>query len=302
MSGYAQNSLVATLQHGTSIQAYYGEDALSEAHTAAVDGDIITLSTGDFNSCDITKAITVRGEGIGKTKLKLSNNITFTVPQSSTHTLSLEGLDFLENGSAKPTINGVDGTERVILSKCCFRYSLDINNCNASIVQCLVYDRLTTTGQTNATCLNSKFGYLSLYDNSHFDIQNCIVASATDFKNSSIKNSIIHTSGWALDASNTSSHCLVLGSTNSGFANSWYLDDFSNVIVGNPIYDNDKKYSFYQLTEDAATTYLGTDSTPVGIYGGMYPYNETPSYPLVKKLDVIGTHSNGKLNVKINVE
>ena len=36
MAAMAQDSRVATLQHGTNIKAYYGPDALVEAHKGAV--------------------------------------------------------------------------------------------------------------------------------------------------------------------------------------------------------------------------------------------------------------------------
>ena len=306
----AQSSLVATLQHGSNIQAFYGDDALSAAHTAAVDGDIITLSTGDFNICDITKAITLRGEGIGKSKLKKNNSsMTFTIPHGSAHTLTLEGLSFADFNLY---INGTDGTERAILSKCYFnqwqQYTY-ITNCNVTFVQCrFAYGSIRAYENTNITCTNSKLDGIGRYSNNncHFDIQNCVITSGGyEIKNSSIKNSIIDYAGspWSLDASNTSSHCLVINGC-TGFTNSTYVDSWENIIVGNPNPNdiNEVAKSLYQLTETAATNYLGMDGTQVGIYGGMYPYNETVSYPLVKTLDVIGTHSNGKLNVTINVE
>ncbi|MBR2114644.1 MAG: hypothetical protein IJ929_08260 [Prevotella sp.] len=305
MGTFAQSSLVATLQHGSNIQAFYGIDALSSAHTAAVDGDIITLSTGEFNSCDITKVISLRGEGIGKTIL--NSYITFTIPHGSAYTLNLEGLQFGNSSrSIGVSITGTDGTERVVISKCLFHLwqrSISITNCNATIVQCRTnYGQVEARGNSNITCQNSKLG-VSRNENSHFDIQNCVLVGGYDMKYSSIKNSIIDwaSSSWSLDASSTSTHCLVINDA-SGFANSWYVDSWENIIVGNPRDMNEQAYSPYQLTESAASTYLGTDGTQVGIYGGMYPYDETPSYPLVKTLDVIGTHSNGKLNVKINVE
>lgn len=303
MGTFAQSSLVATLQHGSNIQAFYGIDALSLAHTAAVDGDIITLSTGEFNSCDITKAITLRGEGIGKTIL--NSTLTFTIPHGSAYTLSLEGLEFGDDYDVD--INGTDGTEKVVISKCRFNFwqrNCSITSCNATIVQCNVSGGgVRAYGNSNITCLNSKLGRVSRNENSRFDIQNCVLTGGYDMKYSSIKNSIIDwtSAPWSLDASSTSSHCLVLNDA-SGFANSYYVDSWENIIVDNPRYENEQAASLYQLTESAASTYLGTDGTKVGIYGGMYPYDETPSYPLVKTLDVIGTHSNGKLNVKINVE
>ena len=295
LSVFAQNSLVATLQHGSNIQAFYGDDALSSAHTAAVDGDIITLSTGSFNSCNITKAITLRGEGIGKTKLK-NNHITSAIPQGSAYTLMFEGLDFLD---INVNVSGTDGTEKVVLSKCSWgdwNRSVGFNNCNATIVQC----RTTGNGSviadegTNVTCINSIFYSVVSNSNSRYDIQNCVL-SVGGLKNSSIKNCIVSAGNWSLDASNTSSHCLV--KNGSGYANSWDVDSWDSIIEGG--WDMN---GTCHLTETAAATYLGTDGTQVGIYGGMYPYDETVSYPLVKTFDVIGSHKNGKLNIKINVE
>ena len=55
---------VAVLQHNDSIFAFYGVNAFQQANNAATDGDTITLSSGDFNSCDLTKAITLHGAGM----------------------------------------------------------------------------------------------------------------------------------------------------------------------------------------------------------------------------------------------
>lgn len=54
----------ATLQHGDSISAYYGPSALEQAHSAAVAGDIIALSSGVFDATNITKAVIIRGAGM----------------------------------------------------------------------------------------------------------------------------------------------------------------------------------------------------------------------------------------------
>jgi hypothetical protein len=57
---------VATLEHNGTLSNYYGENALATAHEAAVNGDVITLSSGQFESSGyltITKAITIRGAG-----------------------------------------------------------------------------------------------------------------------------------------------------------------------------------------------------------------------------------------------
>ena len=58
----------------------------------------------------------------------------------------------------------------------------------------------------------------------------------------------------------------------------------------------------YELTDEAKAKYKGADGTQVGIYGGKYPFNPIPSTAQVKKFDVQTTTTDGKLNVKINVE
>ena len=43
MGSYAQSDLIATLTHGSSLTTFPGATALSEAYTAAAEGDVITL-------------------------------------------------------------------------------------------------------------------------------------------------------------------------------------------------------------------------------------------------------------------
>lgn len=308
----AQDGRVATLQHGSNIRAYYGPDALAEAHDGAVDGDVITLSADEFNRCNITKAITIRGAGIDKTVITGSSSITFTIPHESAYSLKLEGLSVnLSTTTSSIYFNGTDGTEMVVISKC-YLYSYDgtyFSKCNAVVVQSHINasgnnDGATARANSNVTCINSKLKDMDYSDSGKFDVQNCVIVQSPNVKYSSIKNSIIYTVT-TLDETNVTSHCLVKEGS-SGFANSWYVKTEAEPDPWNedpdPVLWEKLFSSTYQLTEEAAATYLGTDGTQVGIYGGTYPYETTPDYPLVKKLDVIGSHKDGKLNVKINVE
>ena len=61
-TAFAQQQM-ATLNHNDTITVFYGPYALKDAHNAAVAGDIVTLSPGTFEKCDITKPITLRGAG-----------------------------------------------------------------------------------------------------------------------------------------------------------------------------------------------------------------------------------------------
>ena len=96
----AQNQ-VATLQHNDSITgAFYGPNALTTAYDAAVDGDIITLSSGAFNSPDndisIYKKIILRGAGCTYDTL---SNVSSTIIRGRfmlyTSDVCIEGIDFV---------------------------------------------------------------------------------------------------------------------------------------------------------------------------------------------------------------
>lgn len=304
----AQDGRVATLQHGSNIRAYYGPNALAEAHDGAVDGDIITLSADEFNKCNITKAITIRGAGMDKTVIT-GGGFTFTIPHESAYSLKLEGLS-VDAGSSSISFNGTDGSEMVVISKCYLggQYGTSFTKCNAVVVQSFLnawYSGdygVTATANANVTCINSKLRDMANSNSGKFDVQNCVIIQSPNVKYSSIKNSIIHTVT-TLDETNVTSNCLVKEGS-SGFADSWYIrtEAEPDPWNENPVVWENLFSSTYQLTEEAAATYLGTDGTQVGIYGGTYPYETTPDYPLVKRLDVIGSHKDGKLNVKINVE
>lgn len=58
----------------------------------------------------------------------------------------------------------------------------------------------------------------------------------------------------------------------------------------------------YELTDEALATYLGSDGTQVGIYGGNLPFDATPTNPQIKKCNVASrSTADGKLSVEIEV-
>ena len=314
MAAMAQDSRVATLQHGTNIKAYYGPDALVEAHKGAVEGDLITLSAGQFNCPEISKAITIRGEGMDKTEIANYNPTIFTIPGGSSYPLSLEGLTVRPTSSYGTSISGTTGTETVLISKCRFfagyyNSRLNFSKCDAVIIQSIIQqgDYAIWAGEkANVTCINSVLRGVEGTQTGKYDLQNCFIEGK--FKGvaySSIKNCIV-SEVCTLDETNTTSHCLVKEGS-AGFEDSWYImttapdpgpwEDPEAVVVWDNLFTGN-----YHLTDEASQTYIGTNGTEVGVYGGTYPYEKTPDYPVVKSLDVIGSHKDGKLNVQINVE
>lgn len=62
-SAKAQDVLLATLQKGETTQYFYGSNAFKEAMEAAENGNTITLGAGTYNATDITKAVSIYGNG-----------------------------------------------------------------------------------------------------------------------------------------------------------------------------------------------------------------------------------------------
>ena len=62
-SAKAQDVPLATLQKGETTQYFYGSDAFKEAMEAAENGNTITLGAGTYNATDITKAVSIYGNG-----------------------------------------------------------------------------------------------------------------------------------------------------------------------------------------------------------------------------------------------
>lgn len=310
-----QDNRVVTCQHGSTIRAYYGADAFKSAHADAADGDIITLTEGTFNGCNVTKALTIRGEGIGKTIISSIDN--YKIPQGSEHTLYLEGLT-VNGGSG--SFNGNDGSEKIVILKSEIKGSYySFNKCNVTVMQSILNDNsdhdIQAGEYSNVTALNCIIydnlisSYSASYTperNGHWYVTNCaIYGNVKGMRCSTIKNSIIRgTYGdHSLDElTNTSSHCLVKEGS-SGFFNSYYIKAESDPWDENDLaWDNIFGSNWWTLTDAAAATYLGTDGTQVGVYGGAYPWDTTPDLPVVKWLDVTESYKNGKLNVQINIE
>ena len=57
------------------------------------------------------------------------------------------------------------------------------------------------------------------------------------------------------------------------------------------------------MTEEAKNTYIGTDGTQVGMYGGNYPYNTKVQYPIITSFGSdVQTSKEGILNINVEVD
>ncbi|MBP5547128.1 MAG: hypothetical protein J6X59_07645 [Bacteroidales bacterium] len=315
---FAQQQL-ATLNHNDSITVFYGVDALNQAHSAAVNGDIITLSSGVFNSFTITKAVTIRGAGAWTDSLgnqtTIRNNCWLDVSQDSLYHLTIEGIYFLND-----VYVGSTGLYNPQFLKCYFDQKFYCRSTNEGLMQnamfvnCYLdkwfasYDN-GTNGAKNTQFVNSVID--ESWDYSCPDIfvncmvtqdpqaqfilkrvfQNCVLCY--DFSSSICPSQNSYTAFNCIFIQwNTGISC---GNLFSGHPNHtlWNMRGWNTVF---------KTDGYYELNDSIAATCLGLDGTQVGIYGGAMPFNPRVTNPIIKSINVATrSTADGKLPVNIEV-
>lgn len=310
-SGNAQATQVATLSHDGSITPYTTANALREAYEAAVDGDVITLSSGSFTAVNFEKLITVRGAGMG---VKVNDSDPYIEPTflvgsfeinadgNENHSFKLEGVLCEES----VRLGGVNNAQ---FSKCKF-LKLDYNIGkggfeNVTFINCVL---------SGSTCYNSNMNLYGCYlrdvyfsgNGSHYNLTNCIIERKNNFGDEScvVKNSIfVNPSDYEYQSTSGSAfYSIWKGKIYESSGNPFYayLEAHNNSVVPSEM-QIFKEGTFYQLT-DEAKQYVGDDGKEVGLYGGSLPFDPTPTNPQITKFNVAPkTTADGKLSVDIEV-
>lgn len=338
---YAQTSLLATLSHDGTISTFYGTTALKEALEKADNGDAITLSAGQFQAANITKAITLRGAGMSINNDSINSHESTIIQgqfgvnitdSTTSKRLIVEGVYFTSKLSYKGTIRNP------LFMKSRF-HSITIDGeggtlVNSSFIHCRIATGFILSNNSNACLINSVVWdpYNAPYTGSNFEFDNCVVCFRTKYSNGSYaagvtnsyyKNSVIMVdalagSGYAANAIPSSCAALYcVGCTTGNTTSSGANDIFCNLISKSSSNKNapklteifksaDMKYNDsqnYDLTETAKAKYLGTDGKEVGIHGGNLPYEEDPTTPQITKCNVAAkSTADGKLSVDIEVK
>lgn len=303
----AQSSLLATLNHEGTITTFYGTTALQKAHESAADGDVITLSSGTFQSVNITKAITLRGAGMAldaATQTEptvLANEFNISISEETTQRLTIEGIYTNQTVSIQKLKNAMFLKDR-------FKdiYAGYYNNENATdltFIHCKIAEYyygasaaynsalfqnciIRYIGGTNYSFKNCVLGYnngLSLCNNSEY--KSSVIIGLSNFNSSVTMYNNLYTSRYSYDFPNNTN--VKVGGDSEAIKN---LLEYSD--------DND-----YKLTEEAKALIKGVDGTEVGIYGGSLPFDSTPTNPQISKFNVAAkTTADGKLSVDIEVK
>lgn len=299
---FAQTQL-ATLQHGDDLRVFYGTNAFVAAHTAAVGGDIITLSGGTFTPTTITKGITLRGAGcefdtVANTAPTIfSSGISLDVTDAANF-LNVEGIQF-NCGVTFSTLNNPTFTRCYMNS---WRYNIYGNHScrNAKFFNCFV------KSFSSECCFSPMFinsVVKSFVSGGSGVSYNSIIHSASNLNDFSAFSSIIHYVGTNSHTNSTFINCIGIGSNpfgNSQTSGCHVYDSYEDVFeTFTGIFEYGDSFI---LKDEVATSILGINGTQVGIYGGLMPYDIRPTYMVLKRCNVGSrTTIDGKLSVDIEV-
>lgn len=327
---FAQNQL-ATLFHDGDIKTFYGIGALKDAHYNAVNGDVITLSSGLFSSTDITKAITIRGAGMQHDSIAkieptiLSGDFDISINNDSTlkgNSLTMEGI--YHNAQGEVCLNIAVHNAQFV--RCRF-YNIGRSKIasirgnslrNSSFIHCVISNQLYLEEYASVSCVNSfirnPYKYVdSPYESStSLECGNCVIQANISIPTYSIfRNCIIYSSiTSAIPNTSNAYYCIGAGVNSFLFRDvnsltNKYVTNISEIFKtwDGKNYISSLETENLKLTDVAKTKYLGHDGTQVGIYGGSIPFSTRPSNPQITKLNIASKSTpDGKLSVDIEVK
>lgn len=307
----------AVLHSNGSVSIFSGNSCFQNAYSAAIHGDTIYLPGGTYASPgNINKSLVIVGSGhypaftqaSGRTII--SGNLQISTEADN---LELWGLFLTDNVTAASTNSTLISQVKIIrcnvgaiqlqsgtstalysnflISECVVRGNITASKTNNLIVRNSIFGRLQSV--TNAFAYNniSQSAYSFEYCTNSWMYNNIITNTTSPFYNTSncdIRNSIF-VGNPSLGASNTAE---------GNYMNVPVEAIFSNVTSSSFEYTHD-----YSLQNPE--TYIGTDGTQVGIYGGINgPYKEgaIPFNPHISSMIIpTTTNENGELPLEINV-
>lgn len=317
----------ATLRQGAQTMAFYGPDALIDAYAAAADsGDVIILSTGQFNDLgSITKPITIIGTygfdvypGQGS-PVPASDKTTLGDITISANNVTLEGIYF----SGAVILGEVSNCH---VKRCHIETRLTAisYHTNTKIDQCVVkYDDAISYGINYHIC-NSTIGYLNTDSGYNTYVTNCFLYdlfdpsynsseqpynrfTAVSFTNNVIALDLDGYHGKIVLTSDYVNNCFWLYNYGE-YDEYWMIGDddspfdyFFGYIENNTFVETHDT-SIEQIYPNTSTGWgTGLDGTPIGVMGGQ-GFTAYPHIPYITNA-TIDDHidAEGTTHVKINV-
>lgn len=326
LSAYAQAPVA--LHHGGSASFYYTTSGFQDAYNASSSGDTIYLPGGFYSGITIDKKLTIIGAGFHPDSTQatfitqINGSIILGPNADSSH---IEGLYITGNMEVLASNNKVDNLKivrnlidgsvvlngdrtnpslQVLIHGNVIRSSIDLSNTlnttiSNNILQNAVHNGFQSSIRNNAF---STVGYVGspYYGYTYFNFMNC---NFCEIRNNMFLNT--NTGHFWLSENNLiEKNIICYGSITWG--NNIYTGNWTGLTAAN-ILMNFSSGSYlpsdnYHLQNPAM--YVGTDSTQVGIYGGLFPFKEgaVPCNPHISSKNVApSTDANGNLNINFKV-
>ncbi|MBR1428196.1 MAG: hypothetical protein IJ582_04085 [Prevotella sp.] len=317
--------LTATLTHGDQVSVFTGTNAFVQAHEAAADGDVISLSSGSFAPAPITKSVTVYGAGYEKNAelgidiTLLSGDLNIGVAETTLSNVHIEGVKI--SGLIK-LLEGSD-MEGLIVKRCYTTKGFTHygNSKNTLIQECIFTNGFTNDNTTLASTVEN----LSIRNCYVYGNVDCFGTSSTVLVENSLvtgfaggyvwKNCILpyrwvgayYDRGAFEGGSGTTGatvvNCIIVVLYGSAAKEN---NVFTDCYVGADYLFNDSpgsrdySYSATRTFELRKDDWLGTDGTEVGMHGGS-GWSKVPSIPVVKSLDLNVEGSDLKVTYEAEV-
>lgn len=315
LSAMAQSDVnTATLVSGGNVSVFSGGDALVQAHAAANEGDVITLSSGSFTSPTITKSVSIYGAGFekdaatGTDVTQLRSDLNIGLADATVSNVHVEGL-YINGGVVLSMSNSkVDG---LLIAKCFLLNGMTFSNAattkNMQVQNCILKKGITAANNTpveSASFVNSYVGgdLDDFPSGSSVLVNHCIVtgyAGAYTWKNSILTywdNGSYGRGAFEPTTGANVSNCVIRAvyfaftESNNSFSNCYYTfrninnNIFSDVTGAN--YDYTPTRTFQLVNAE----WIGDDGTEVGIRGGD-GWSKAPGIPVVKSMS-LGVEGN----------
>ena len=312
VTGFAQETVVASLSHEGETTMFYGLTALVKAAEKAQSGDVINLSRGIFNATTIKAGIMLRGAGIDSDDpTYLNGNLHIEIPSDDANHFTMEGIICNNEMSMKGTFS----TPQIVKCKLSsgFTTKNTSDNINILVVNSKVLNHFNVGGVCKVSFINSYIDGVGFYDDAHFMGLNCVLwKDRVDNLHHSVWKNCIFFSGnnsdYALPTDSECTNCVGVNYRYDLFRDLTIKPNCSTATYAEAFKDFTGTYTDEQTFELSAEAkanenFKGTDGTEVGLYGGPQPFNLTLSYPLISKMEVgEKTDDKGQLEVTIGVK
>lgn len=296
VSAYAQTNTLVTLDHNGEQTFFDNVNGLSDAIKAAVDGDKIYLSSGNFVSpskITMDKAVSIIGNGydthiLPEIEFNLQADKTYASP-------AFEGV-FLEKLS-----NFGDTNSEITLRACKIRSFVARHFKAITIDRCYigVFDNQYNYSCDQVNIMNSKIESFEGYNVEKMDNCNIGEITAGYYYPKSLSSSIVNSAYLESSGDVFMVNCLIGKNTYTGSSGQLILDNCYRLEADAEVLDGNLECTIDLVQKG----YLGTDGTQVGVYGGEWmPYTTVPTLPTVDKSASSVTYDAENNQLKVNIK